>query len=128
MSLREQAEADLGIILEDDINGFGWPITITNPAGVSESLVGFSSDITQLIDPETGAAVSGRLASVALRIKSLVLAGFTELPRNIPDATSKPWLIQFDDINGNAFTFKVSDSNPDRAMGLIVCVLEAYTP
>ena len=128
MSLREQAEADLDIILEDDINGFGWPITITNPAGMSDSLVGFSSDISQLIDPETGQAVSGRLASVALRIKSLVLAGFTELPRNIPDTTSKPWLIQFDDINGNAFTFKVSDSNPDRAMGLIVCILEAYTP
>lgn len=127
MSLRQLAESDLGLILEDGVTGFGWPITITDPAGNSGTgpLTGFSDDIAQIIDPDTGQAVSGRLASVALRISSLTAAGLT-LPRGIADAGSKPWVIQFDDINGNAFNFKVAQSNPDRALGLVTCLLELY--
>jgi len=29
MGLREQAETDLGFILDGDENGFRWPITVT---------------------------------------------------------------------------------------------------
>lgn len=125
MSLRQLAEADLGVILEDGATGFGWPITITDPAGNTGTLTGFSDDIAQIIDPDTGQAVSGRLASVALRISSLALEGLT-LPKGIADAGSKPWVIEFDDINGNAYKFKVSQSNPDRALGLVTCLLELY--
>lgn len=125
MSLRSTAEADLGTILEDGIYGFGWPITVTDPAANVGSLTGFSDDISQLIDPDTGQAVSGRLASAVLRISSLTTAGLG-LPVGIADATIKPWIIQFDDINGNAHKFKVSESNPDRALGIVVCLLESY--
>lgn len=125
MGLRELAEKDLGAILEDSVTGFGWPITVTDPDGNTGTLTGFSDDIAQVIDPDTGQAVSGRLASVALRASSLVLEGLG-LPRGIADTGSKPWVIQFDDINGNAYTFKVSQSNPDRALGLVVCLLELY--
>lgn len=126
MGLRSIAETDLGLILEDSATGFGFPITVTDPAGLVKPLTGFSDDISQIIDPDTGQAVSGRLASVALRISSLTAAGFTELPKGIADAASKPWLVAFDDINGNAFTFKVQQSNPDRALGLVTCILETY--
>ena len=125
MGLREIAEADLGVILEDSIYGFGYSITVTDPTGTVVPLTGFSNDISQLIDPDTGQAVSGRLASVALVISSLITAGLA-LPVGIADSANKPWLIQFDDINGNAFTFKVSQSNPDRTIGLVVCLLELY--
>ena len=125
MSLRETVEADLGVILEDGITGFGWPITVTDPSGTVGNLTGFSNDISELIDPDTGQAVSGRLASVALRISSLTTAGLG-LPEGIADSASKPWLIAFDDINGNAFTFKVQKSNPDRALGIVTCILELY--
>ncbi len=125
MGLRATAEADLGVILEDSTCGFGWPITVTDPDGNSAPLTGFSDDISQIIDPDTGEAVSGRLASAALRISSLTTAGLG-LPQGIADTGSKPWLIQFDDINGNAFTFKVSESNPDRALGMVICLLELY--
>ena len=125
MNLRALAEADLGTILEDGVYGFGWPITITDPGGTTAPLTGFSDDISQLIDPDTGQAVSGRLASVALRISSLITAGLS-LPKGIADAGSKPWLIQFDDINGNAYTFKVDQSNPDRALGIVTCILGIY--
>lgn len=125
MNLRQLAEADLGGILEDSATGFGWSISLTDPAGTVAALTGFSDDIAQLIDPETGQAISGRLASVALRISSITLAGLG-LPRGIADSTVKPWLVSFNDINGNAYTFKVMQSNPDRALGLVTLVLEAY--
>ena len=125
MSLREIAESDLGVILEDSVYGFGYSITVTDPAGTVKPFTGYSNDISQIIDPDTGQAVSGRLASVALRISSLTAAGFT-LPQGIADASKKPWIIEFDDINGNAFKFKVSQSNPDRALGMIACLLELY--
>lgn len=125
--LRELAEQDLGVILEDGVFGFGWPILLTDPAGTTAALTGFSDDIAQLIDPDTGQAVSGRLASAALRISSILAEGLT-LPQGIADAGSKPWLVQFDDINGTAHIFKVAQSNPDRAIGLVTLILEAYTP
>ena len=125
MSIRQLAESDLGLILEDGATGFGWPITITDPSGTVRHLKGFSDDIAQIVDPDTGQAVSSRSASVALRISSILEAGLT-LPRGIADAGIKPWIIEFDDINGNAFKFKVSQPNPDRALGLVTLLLELY--
>ncbi len=125
MSLRQTAEKDLGAILEDGAMGFGWPIQVTDPSGLSKPLTGFSDDISQIIDPDTGEAVSGRLVSVALRISSLTTVGLA-LPVGIADAKIKPWVIEFDDINGNPFKFKVQQSNPDRALGLVTCLLETY--
>lgn len=125
MGLREIAAADLKTIVEDNINGFGFPVTVTDPAGQSESLIGFTNDIAQLIDPDTGVALSGRLASVALIISSLTMLGLS-IPVGISDATSKPWIIDFDDINGLPFKFKVSQSNPDRNLGIVTCILESY--
>lgn len=125
MGLREIAAADMSFIIETDEHGFRWPITVTDPDGLTADMYGFSDDISQIIDPDTGQAVSGRLASVSLIISSLYALGFG-IPQGIADVTKKPWLIQFDDINGNSFTFKVSESNPDRALGTVVCILELY--
>lgn len=126
MGLRAIAESDLAFILEDNVYGFGYSITVTDPDGTGAALTGYSNDIAQLIDPDTGQAVSGRLASAVLRISSLTAAGLS-LPLSIADTTLKPWIVVFDDINGNPFTFKVSKSNPDRALGIVSCILEAYT-
>jgi len=127
MGLRSVAEADLAFTLEDDVNGFAWPITVTDPAGTVGSLTGASGDIGQLIDPDTGAAVSGRLAHVSLRIATLTAKGLA-IPENITESSLKPWIVAFDDINGNSYTFKVMQSNPDRTLGLVTCVLEVYAP
>lgn len=127
MSLRELAEQDLGYIIEGDASGFRWPITVTNPAGLSSvDMFGLSDDIAQIIDPDTGQAVSGRLASVAIRISTLMSQGLG-MPVGIADAGSKPWIVAFDDINGVGYTFKVSQANPDRALGAVTCLLEAYS-
>lgn len=127
MGLRQTAEADLGAILEDDVTGFGFPIIITDPAGNSGTgpLIGTPVDISQFIDPDTGQAVSGRQASCAIRISSLTAAGLG-VPKGIADSASKPWTAQYDDINGNTRLYKVSQSNPDSALGVVVLLLEAY--
>lgn len=126
MGLRTLAEQDLGLILEDEAFGFGWPITLRSPAGLqSTALIGYSDDISQTIDPDTGQLVSGRLASVALRTSTLLAQGFV-MPYGVADAAAKPWVVTFADINGTAYTFKVRQTNPDRALGLVVCILEGY--
>lgn len=123
--LRDLAEADLGFILEDQY-GFRWPIAVTNPDGLRvPGLFGFSNDIAQVIDPETGTAVSGRSASVAIRT-GLLADNNLGIPRGISDSSKKPWVVEFDDINGGAHKFKVSESMPDRSIGVVVCMLEAY--
>jgi len=124
-NLRQLAETDLHAIMTDKADGFGWDIVFTDPAGVSYSVVGRSDDIGQIIDPDTGMPVSGRLASVAVTIRSLDDAG-ADLPQGIADTADKPWVVAFDDINGRSYTFKVIQSNPDRALGIVVCLLEAY--
>jgi hypothetical protein len=124
MGLREIAEADLAVTLEDTA-GFGWPITITDPGGFALQLTGQSDDIAQTIDPDTGLIVSGRRASVAVRLKALYDGGLS-IPQGIVDEASRPWLVQFEDINGLPYNFKVVQSNPDRALGLVTLILGAY--
>jgi len=125
VGLRETAEKHLAGILENKKRGFGWDITVTDPFGQPVSMVGFSNDISQIIDPETGQLVSGRSASVSLRISTLAAACF-RLPIGVSDSSMRPWVIQFEDINGNPYRFKVSKSNPDRGLGVVTCLLEAY--
>ena len=119
------AESDLGVILEDSETGFGWAITVTSPEGVAVAMTGFSDDISQVIDPETGAIVSGRLVTASLRMTSLIAAGLT-LPVGIIGKASKPWVFEFSDILGVNAKFKVVQSNPDRALGVVSCILELY--
>ena len=127
MNLRELAEADLAFTLEDGAFGFGWPITITTPAEVvSNPLTGYSNDISQVVDPDTGMLVSGRVATVALRISSLTADGLA-IPHAIASKTQRPWLITFDDINGQTYTFKVKQSNPDRGLGVVTLILENWS-
>jgi len=128
MGIRDIAKTDLSIIMADVDYGFAYLITVTNPAGLStpSNFTGFSNDISQIIDPDTGEAVSGRAASVAIDMTALTAAGFTTLPEAIADEDLKPWIVAFKDIEGSSYTFKVSQSYPDRSLGLVVCMLEAY--
>lgn len=125
MGLRETAELDLVGILEDE-DGFAWDITLTDPSAVGAPLRGFSNDISQVIDPDTGDVVSGRSASVALSMSSITAAGLG-MPQSIASSGVKPWLVTFNDIRGVAYTFKVLKSNPDRGHGLVTLILETYT-
>lgn len=125
MGLRETATADLNTILSDNAD-FAYDITLTNPGEDSLELLGYTTDISQIIDPDTGQIVSGRSASVALSMRVLKTAGF-DIPQGITDETKKPWRIEFNDLDGASYTFAVQSSNPDRALGIVTCELELYT-
>jgi hypothetical protein len=125
MGLRDVAEADLAVILEDDECGFGWSINLTDPQGTSEDFTGFSGNISAAIDPETGVPISGQLAHFSLRLSSIIGAGL-EVPRGEASETVKPWLAKFDDIDGVNHTYKVKFSDPDYTLGIVVGVLEVY--
>lgn len=125
MNLRAQAALDLVAILSDETTGFAWPISLTNPDGVTVELTGFSTDIGQTINPDTGQVVSGRQASVALSTAMLGALNIG-IPRGISDSGHKPWVVRFADIHGAVQTYKVQEAMPDRALGLVTCVLETY--
>ena len=124
MGLRQIVKDDIRKILAD-VDGPQWPITVIDPDGLTAQLNGMSNDVGQTIDADLGVLVSGRSASVSLSILDLSDAGLG-IPEGIPDSTKKPWIIRFDDIEGNPYTFKVSESMPDRTFGLVVCLLERY--
>lgn len=124
MSLRAQARQDAVSFLENT-SEFGWPVTVTDPDGLTLALTGFHTDIGQTIDPDTGQAVAGRLASIALPICRFTDAQM-DVPRGIEDSASKPWVIQVTDIVGGTHVFKVSEALPDKAIGVVVCFLETY--
>ncbi len=125
MGLRETAAADNRAILEDSAGGFGWPVTVRDSSGLEASLVGFSGDISQAIDVETGQLVSGRQAHVTLSLATLAAAGLG-VPSGVAERDRRPWVVKFNDIAGESHTFKVSDARPDRTIGCVVCTLEAY--
>lgn len=125
MGLRSRATAALNRIINDSEQAFGWDIVITDPDGNVGNLVGRSTDISMLIDPETQAVVSGRSASIAVMIADLTSEGLG-MPVGIADGAVRPWVVDVDDIEGVPGKFKISQSNPDRALGIVVCFLEAY--
>lgn len=127
MDLRLVAERDLARVLESTNGGFGWPVVLTAPDGYSSAapLFGLTQDIGKAIDPGTGELVSGRTASAAVRISSLYSAGYLQIPEGVP--SGKPWRVDFTDVNARkTHSFKVVESYPDRALGVVVLVLEAY--
>jgi hypothetical protein len=46
----------------------------------------------------------------------------------VANSSIKPWVVVFDSINGISGTYKVAETYPDHALGLMVMLLEDYTP
>jgi hypothetical protein len=85
------------------------------------SLKGFTTDVGQTIDPDTGQAVAGRRASVAVP-----RAALPELPEAVAEKSRKPWIATFADSRGVVGRWKVVDVLPDSAIGLVVLLLEIH--
>lgn len=125
MSLLDQARTDLAQILADDENGFAWSVTVTDPDGASAELTGMFQDIGQLIDVDTGVAVSGRQVSVSLGLTSLTAAGLG-VPAFVSDGTQRPWRVDVTARDGSARHYKIQDTRVDDVIGTILCFLEPY--
>lgn len=125
MGLIDLARRHNRAILSNSSTGGAWPVTITNPDGASATVSGWSNDISQIIDPDTGQAVSGRAASLSLSIDDLRAEGL-DIPKGQNSRNAKPWLIAWNDGKGTDFLFKISSADPDRTLDSVVCILEAY--
>ena len=127
MSLLDIAEANLALSVESTAL-FGQSITLTDPAGLAVAMVGSSNDIGAMIDPDTQQFVSGRTASMTLRISSIYGAGFTALPVGVAERSSKPWRVTYTAKGSRSYEFAVRQTMPDRTAGVVVMVLEIYKP
>ncbi len=126
MNFLEIAQQDKSFTLKDSEFGFGTVITITDPNLLSATVTGRSNDISFAIDPNTGVAVSGRTATIAIDMQELTDKGFTSLPVAQTDKTKKPWLVEYTDQLGNAHVFIVLEANPDRTLGIVLCTLDFF--
>ena len=107
MNLREQAEADNAIILEDDVAGFGVEITFTSPDEVQTKTVkGQFTRISVEIDQGTGLMVRGSTVAFTVRLSSL--GGI------IP---ADKWKVESTDITGAAFVGYCQAPMPDYTSG-----------
>lgn len=124
-SLRAQAEADLSTTLE---GAWGRSVTVIDPDGKTADLQAQTGDIGALIDPDTGIVVSGRRAHVAIRLASLLAAGFVGTPQAIARGDGMPWRFRFEDLADEPYEFAIRHSFPDRSLGVLTCIVEHWTP
>ena len=128
MGIRAISQADLAITLEAP-GEFGSPVTLTSDLGFSsaEPLHGMTQDIGLVIDPDIGVAVSGRLATTALRFSTITsVSGYASFPIGIADTTKKPWTLEFLEAPFAGQVWKIKKTAPDRKVDIVECELEAY--
>lgn len=122
-NLRELAERDLGTILETTDGGFGRPVVLTDPSGTSATIDGMTGNISNAIDPETGAEIVGDFPSVTLRISSILAAGLA-MPVQEKHTGATAWRVSFEDLAGTTHTFRVQRPEPDYTLGFVNLKLE----
>jgi hypothetical protein len=123
MNLREIAEKDLELTLEDDIHGFGVPATITDPSGTIGVLKVQAGDVHLLFDPDTDIPINNRRIHISIRISSLTKAGL-DIPQAQPDESVNPWVFEFADVNRIIRKCTVTESRPNRTLGIVTIILE----
>lgn len=120
MGLWDIAAADNADIVQDADGGFARPVTLQSPSGQTATLNALCNDIANTIDPETGAVVSGRYATVTLS-----WAGLQKADIGVPVAITKgrPWRVSFRGANGELKTYAVNEVPADD-LGTITCRLK----
>ena len=128
MGLRAQAAADAKLILNDAVGGAGWNLSLFDPVAptVAVYFVGFTNDIALTVDPDTNEYISARRVTVALSLTDVEAAGLSGIPDAVPDTAGRPWVVEFDGLDGNTYRFKVARSMPDRGINILLLELEAY--
>ncbi|MDR2509248.1 MAG: hypothetical protein LBC77_01235 [Spirochaetaceae bacterium] len=113
MGLREQAESDLALTLEDP--SVGSPFVLIDPTGTEYTVVGTVGDIGLLIAPESGERIRSRSIVCSCRIKTLEGLG-----ANVP---GRGWRARITDLQGNTLGAYVEGNDPDRTLGIYNLVI-----
>lgn len=120
MSLIDIAESDLEFVLEDSIDGFGVPITVTMPDQSTRVINGQSTDIGILIDPSTGTGVRGRNCEIVFRLSTILLK-LGEIPSK--SVSLESWLFSHTNTNGETWKFALEQVDVDRKLGIVKMIL-----
>lgn len=120
MGLWDIAAADNAKFLQDATGGFARPVTLQSPSGQTATINALCNDIANTIDPETGAVVSARYATVTFSIVALAKAG---IGTPIAVTSGRPWRVSFRGASGELKTFMVNDV-PSDDLGTITCRLK----
>lgn len=123
MNLREIAEFDLSITLEDDEKGFGVPVKVTDSSGNTADLIAQTGDVHLLYETGNDQNVTNRTPHISLRISSIVAAGL-ELPSVAVDSTTNPYTFEFTDQNGNIRKYTVTEPRFDLTLGIVTVILD----
>lgn len=125
MNIRDLAALDHAAIVTDVAGGFAIPILVTNPEGVELAMAGFTTDVGEVVDPQSGMLIDGRRVSVQILTAPLIAAGMGE-PRAVSDGSRKPWLVRFANVHGEQRTYKIFEVKPEDVLGSHKCLLEAW--
>lgn len=110
MNLRAMAEADNAFLIEDDVDGFGVPCTLTPNSGDLAPIpcVSMYTRIGVDIDPGTGMLVAGNKSAITIRT--------SRLGGRLP---TEGWTVSTTDISGAVVTGRVPKSSvmADRTLG-----------
>ncbi len=113
MSLRELAEKDLSLTLEDT-NLAGSRFILIDKQKNKYELVGQVGDIGYLLNTD-GVPVQGRTINVAYRMSSLA-----KLTDSVP---CKGWKVEVQDLSGVKHKLHVFRYEPDRTIGIARLIL-----
>jgi hypothetical protein len=116
VTLREQAEADQEILLENE-NDFGVPVKITDNDYNVYNVIGIYHRIGVEIDPETGLLVPGSQSRITVRLSSL--GGIIPF---------EDWKIEVKDITGTTVTGYIASVMLDRTLGRVTMILSQDDP
>jgi hypothetical protein len=127
MNFLDIAQQDKAFTLKDSEFGFGTEITLTDPDLFTAVVTGRTNDISFAIDANTGQAVSGRTATIAIDIVELQEKGFSDTPKAQTDKTKKPWIVEWTDPRtSKSYSFTILEANPDRTLNILLCTLSFY--
>lgn len=111
MNLRQMAERDLQITLEDAVNGSAVSVKFIEPTGTQHQVNANIGDIGYLIDTD-GNAIAGRCVTAAWRLSSLVNSNGQQME------PGRGWKVSYSDLAGREWTLFVTRFEPDRTIGV----------
>ena len=114
MNVREQAESDLGWIMENSGEA-GSPFVLIDPTGTEHNVVGVVGDIGLSIETETGEKIRSRSIVCSCRIKTVAAFG--------AGAPGRGWKARITDLQGNTVNAFVAGCDPDRTLGIYNLVI-----
>lgn len=126
MNLSDRAISDLAEITGNS-NDFGVSITLTAPGGQIAIVTGLHVKTHLGVDPQDGAIIASKRASVAISERVITNAnGHYPIRNGAGEVDMNTHLVTVADSSLSAKRYKVKQCMPDEKLGLILLILDDY--